>query len=73
MLLLKRVNVENWASLPIVRDTATEASQLDPLNDLWTRYEGEKWGNEDDLNGAGISERDESPVNFDHDINPEAS
>lgn len=72
-LNIERANVENWASLPVVRETATEASQLDPLNDLWTRYEGEKWGNDDDLNGAGIAERSESPVNFDNDINPEAS
>ncbi|MCE7734066.1 MAG: methyl-accepting chemotaxis protein [Candidatus Heimdallarchaeota archaeon] len=72
-LNIERANVENWASLPVVRETATDASQLDPLNDLWTRYEGEKWGNDDDLNGAGIAERSESPVNFDNDINPEAS
>lgn len=69
----ERLVVENWASLPIVRETATEATGLHPLNDLWTRYEGEKWGDDNDVFGAGIVERSESTVNLDNDFDPRAS
>ncbi len=72
-LNVERANVENWASLPAVRDTATEASVLDPLTDLWITYEGEKWGDDNDLNGVGIDERSELPVDLDNDVNPQSS
>jgi methyl-accepting chemotaxis protein len=64
-------NVHSWVEMPGVKTTATDASVLDPLTELWPTYEGEKWGDDSDLNGAGIEPRAESDINIDNDLNPE--
>jgi methyl-accepting chemotaxis protein len=62
-----------WSEMPGVRNLATDASDDDPLTVLWPTYEGEKWGDDSDPNGAGIEERAEMPIDYENDVNPEVS
>ncbi|MCY3410773.1 MAG: methyl-accepting chemotaxis protein [Candidatus Heimdallarchaeota archaeon] len=64
--------MHNLATLPEIKETATLASGMTAL-DLWGRYEGEKWGDDSDSAGTGISARDELTINFNNDVNPEIS
>ncbi len=70
----KEINyIQSMAQMPLIRETATLASELDPLTDLWPTYEGSKWGDDSDSFGDGISERAELDIDFDNDVNPDIS
>lgn len=63
--------MENIAHSPLIREVATYASTLDPVDDLWPRYEGADWGDDTDLLSIGISSKKELAINITNDVNPD--